>query len=144
MLEVLVLMGGITTHPFSPSHIQNRYKNRIGDYGTIFNPYTMIMMGNNSFKTGILYGTDSVGGTILGSVSHVKLHENIGFVFGGYNYNESLYKERKLKSPSINGITPILGMDVSFKLYEGKTYTIESHNLLSVITTHSIGIKFKF
>lgn len=137
-------MGGITTHPISPSHIQNRYKNRIGDYGTILNPYTMVMMGNNTFKTGILYGTDSAGGEILGSVNHVKLHNNIGLVFGGYNYNEKLYQKRGLKSPNINGITPILGMDVSFKLYEGKSYTIESHNLLSVITTHSIAIKFNF
>lgn len=142
MLEALVLVGGITFHPFSPSNIQNRYKNHIGDYGMIFNPYTAVMLGSDRFKTGAIVGTDSVGGSILGSISHFKLTSNLGLVVGGYNYNRSTFKAKKLTSKNIAGITPIVGIDVSFKLYEGKNYTVESHNVLGLITTHAIGIKF--
>ena len=142
-MEMLILLGGLTTHPFSPSFIQDRYKNHLGN-GIISNPYAGLMIGSDIFKTGILLGKDSVNGTIYGSISQFKLHNNISFVFGGYNYNKNIYKDRGLTSPNFRGITPIVGLDLNFELYKGKGYTIESHNILSGITTHSIGIKFKF
>lgn len=143
MIEALVLVGGITTHPTSPARAESRYKNRIASPGVIANPYSAVTVGNSTFKTGVIYGTDSVGAAILGSVSHLKLTDNIGFVFGGYNYNKKEFHAKNLESPNFGGITPLIGADISFKLYEGKGYVIESHNILSVITTHSVGIKFE-
>lgn len=143
-MELLILMGGLTFHPISPRNLDQHYNNHIGPLGMIANPYGVILVGDNRHKIGVIHGLDSVGGKILGPIIHTKLTENFAFVVGGYNYNRSIYNSRGMASPSIGGITPIIGLDANFELYRGKSYAIESHNILSIITTHSIGIKFEY
>jgi len=142
MVEILALVGGITTHPLDSGNISSRYKNAIVSNGVIANPYSAVLAGNNKYKTGILYGVDSLGGSIIGSISHITLHQNIGIVLGGYNYNKDLFESKGVVPPNIAGITPVIGFDFNFNIYKSRSFSIESHNIISTITTHSVGVKF--
>jgi hypothetical protein len=142
MVEILALVGGITTHPLDPSKTSSKYKNTIASNGTIVNPYSAVLAGNNKYKTGVLYGVDSLGGSIIGSISYISLHQNIGIVVGGYNYNKDLFESKGVVPPNIAGITPVIGFDFNFNIYKSRAFSIESHNIISTITTHSLGVKF--
>lgn len=138
MMEALILVGGLTFHPMNPDA---NYANKIAPVGGIVNPYSIVMMGSSTIKGGMILGRDSKNRPISGLTGSYQFHNNLALVVGGYNdtgHNQNTVKMFNKK------LVPVLGVDASFKLYQGKGYSIESHNVLSIITTHSIGVKFDF
>ena len=131
-------MGGLTTHPFNPNF--NR-SNVIGSFGTIYNPYNIIMVGDDKIKAGVISGFDSIEKPIFGPILSFKLHDNISAIGGFYNDNGHNKVTFKLNNVDY---TPVIGGDIHFKLYNSNKFSIESHNVISIITTHSIGINIKF
>ena len=136
MLNLLVLLGGLTTHPFNPE-----FKQSVAPMGTILNPYSIIALGSDTSKLGFIMGQDSMKRSISGPIYVHKLHDNISFVGGFYNDNG----HNRIKFNVIDrNYVPMIGVNIQFKMYESDRFSIESHNLISVITTHSVGINFKF
>lgn len=131
-----ILLGGLTHHYMLP---QGNYCNTINSNGTILNPYTIVLMGSKTLKTGVILGTDSVCAPIYGSVSSVNVYKNLDFMVGGYNTNSAEFINRRLNPISINGVTPIIGFDYRIKLY--KNITLDT--LVSVgIITHALRVDF--
>jgi hypothetical protein len=131
-----ILLGGLTHHYMLP---QGNYCNKVNSNGSILNPYTIVLVGNTTLKTGAILGTDSVCAPIYGSVSSVSVYKNLDFMVGGYNTNSGAFQERGLNPISINGITPIIGFDYRIKLY--KNITLDT--LVSVgIITHALRVDF--
>lgn len=131
-----ILYGGITHH-YLASNLP--YCNRMNNYGTIHNEYVIALAGTKEAKIGVLSGKDSACGSIFGPVATFSISENVDFVLGGYNTNFDKFKKLGIEPPSINVITPIVGLDFKIKL----TDNVSIDNLVSIgIITHSIRVDF--
>jgi hypothetical protein len=136
---VLSLLYGGITHHYLASNLP--YCNRINNntFGTIHNEYVIGLIGDEDFKVGVLSGKDSACGNILGPITTTKITEDLDFVLGGYNTNFNKFNKLGIEPPSINGITPVIGVDYKIKL----TDNVSIDNLISVgIITHSLRVDF--
>jgi hypothetical protein len=132
--------GGITHHYISKG---SNYCNKLNSFGTINNQYIIAMAGNDKFKAGFLYGTDSVCANIYGPITSFNLASNIDFIAGGYNANYSDFKERGLRPISIAGITPVAGFNFKIPIIKTESYKVSLDSLVSVgIITHAITVSF--
>ena len=101
------------------------------------------MAGTSKARLGVLAGTDSVCGRILGPISSFRVSENVDLMLGGYNTNISNFKARGIEPPSFYGITPVAGLDFKIPLIKTNTYQVNLDNLVSVgIVTHAISVSF--
>lgn len=131
-----ILLGFLTHHYIG--HNLN-YCNSINSYGTIHNPYAVVLVGNKKNKLGFIKGKDSACGDIFGPVGSIGLSDNVDFVAGGYNTNFKEFEKLGTKPPSINGITPVLGLNYKIPI----TNNIKLNNIISIgIITHAISIDF--
>lgn len=135
-----ILLGGITHH-YLASNLN--YCNTINDVGTIYNQYTIVMVGNENAKLGFLKGRDSACGDIFGPISSFKVSDNVDFVLGGYNTNIQAFEERGILPPTIGGITPVVGFNFKIPLIKTRSYEVNLNNLISFgIATHAISVDF--
>jgi hypothetical protein len=139
MISTLIF-GGITTHLIGSNL---NYCNKLNNYGTIHNEYIIAMVGSNNTQFGVIKGRDSVCSNIIGPIGSIRLGKNFRFIAGGYNTNRKQFAERGIISPSVAGVTPVIGIDYEIHLYKSNNFEIVAHNLVSFgITTHSIGVNF--
>lgn len=139
---ISLLFGGITHHYIGSSL---PYCGRINNnnFGTIHNEYVIGMVGDDNFKFGLISGKDSACGNILGPVLSKNVYGNLDFVLGGYNTNKGAFYKRNLEAPSINGITPIIGLNYKINLYKNNNFKINLENVISYgIITHSLSLNF--
>jgi len=135
-----LMLGGITHHFLAPNL---NYCNSINDVGTIANEYVVGMAGTEDFKVGFIKGKDSACGNITGAISSINLYENVDFMIGGYNTNFQEFKQIGVEPPSINGITPILGLNFKIPVYKTENTRVSIDNLVSIgIVTHAISFTF--
>lgn len=131
-----ILLGGLTHH-FLGSNLP--YCNRINNFGSIVNPYAVVMRGTEDLKAGFILGTDSACGSIVGPVSSFKLSDNVDFIAGVYNTNFREFNKLGIEPPSIAGLTPVLGINYKVKL--NKTLSLD--NIVSIgIISHAISFSF--
>lgn len=131
-----ILLGGLTHH-FLGSSLP--YCNRINNFGSIVNPYAVVMRGTEDLKAGFILGTDSACGSIVGPVSSFKLSDNVDFIAGAYNTNFKEFNKLGIEPPSIAGLTPIVGINYKVKLNK----TLSLNNIVSVgIISHAISFSF--
>lgn len=101
------------------------------------------MAGTSKARLGVLAGRDSACGRILGPISSFRVSENVDLMLGGYNTNFNSFKARGIESPSIYGITPVVGLDFKISLIKTDTFRVDLDNLVSVgIVTHAISVSF--
>jgi hypothetical protein len=137
---ISIIYGGITHHYLASSL---PYCNRINNSGTIHNEYVIGLVGSQDFKIGILSGKDSACGNITGPIMAAKISENVDFMLGGYNTNFKEFHKLGIEPPSMNGYTPIVGLDFKLNLYDGENFDIKLDNLVSLgIITHAVSINF--
>jgi hypothetical protein len=135
-LIISILLGGITHHYLGSSLA---YCNSLNKFGTIYSPYTVVMLGDKEKKLGFIKGKDSACGDIFGPVASFYLSENVDFIAGSYNANFKAFEERGMVPPSVFGITPILGINYKIPI----TKNIEIANVVSIgIISHSISFSF--
>jgi len=133
---ISIMLGGLTHHYIGSSF---NYCNKLNDFGSIANPYTVVMAGTKNSKIGLITGKDSVCANILGPISSFYLKENLDVIVGGYNVNREEFKKRQIEPLSIGGFTPVLGVNYKLPI----TNNISINNLISFgIITQSIGINF--
>ena len=131
-----ILLGGLTHH-FLGSSLP--YCNRVNNFGSIVNPYTVVMGGTKDIKAGIILGTDSACGTIVGPVSSFKLSDNVDFIAGAYNTNFKEFNKLGIAPPSIAGLTPVVGINYKIKLNK----TLGLDNIISIgIVSQALSISF--
>ena len=131
-----ISLGGLTHH-FLGSNLP--YCNRINNFGSIVNPYAVVMRGTEDLKAGFILGTDSACGSIVGPVSSFKLSDNVDFIAGAYNTNFKEFNKLGIEPPSIAGLTPIVGINYKVKL--NKTLSLD--NIVSIgIISHAISFSF--
>lgn len=119
------------------------YCNTVNNVGSIYNQYTIIMAGNKDVKAGIIRGTDSACGNIVGPLSSFRINDNFDFMLGGYNTNFNSFKKRNMIPVSFGNVTPIIGVDFKLFLYKSKSTSISIDNLISFgIITHAISWSF--
>jgi len=133
---ISIMLGGLTHH-YVGSNLN--YCNKINNFGSIANPYVVVMAGNKNSKIGLITGKDSVCANIVGPISSFYIKENLDVIVGGYNVNRAEFKEREIQPFSISGFTPVLGINYKIPI----TKNISVNNLVSFgIITQSIGINF--
>lgn len=131
-----ILLGGLTHHYILSTA---NYCNKINSNGSILNPYSIAMIGTNKIKSGIIIGKDSVCSPIYGSITSYNIYNNLDLMIGGYNTNIKQFHKKNIEPPSINGITPVLGLDYRIKLQNNITLD----TLVSVgIITHALRVDF--
>lgn len=137
---VSLLFGGITHHFISP---QLNYCNLINDFGTIKHEYVIGLVGNESAKVGVIKGRDSACGSIFGVAGTITMTKNLEFIAGAYNTNFKEFNARKINPPSIDGATPILGLNYKIPLYKSDKTSVSLDNIVSMgIITHAINFTF--
>lgn len=137
---ISLMFGAITNHFIG--HDLN-YCNKMNNVGTIHNEYVIAMAGSKDVQVGLIKGKDSVCADISGLISSFRLDDNFRLIIGGYNTNEKQFKQRGIEPPTINGITPVIGIDYEIYLHKSDNLELVLHNLVSLgITTHSIGVNF--
>lgn len=131
-----ILLGGLTHH-FLGSSLP--YCNRVNNFGSIVNPYAVVMKGTEDVRVGFILGTDSACGTIVGPVSSFKLSDNIDFIAGAYNTNFKEFNKLGIKPPNIVGLTPMIGINYKIKLNK----SISLDNIISFgIVSHAVSFSF--
>ncbi len=131
-----ILLGGLTHH-FLGSSLP--YCNRVNNFGSIVNPYTVVMTGTEDLKAGFILGTDSACGTIAGPISSFKLSDNVDFIAGFYNTNFREFNKIGIKPSNIAGLTPVVG--INYKVRLSKSISLD--NIISVgIVSHAVSFSF--
>ncbi len=135
---ISLLYGGITHHYLNPDLA---YCSRINNnnFGTIHNEYVIGLVGSEEIKIGGLVGKDSACANIYGPVMTFKLNTYFDFVLGGYNTNTKAFHKMGMEPPSINGVTPVIGID--FKLPLNRYLSLDTVISYGIIT-HAIRINF--
>lgn len=132
-----LLIGGLTHH-YIGSNLP--YCNTVNNWGTIQHEYVAGMIGSKDFQAGIIVGKDSACGNIVGPITSTRINKNFSVVLGGYNTNYNDFRKKGIEPPSINGITPVAGMDYSLFLTEN----ISLDTVVSIgIITHGIKITLR-
>lgn len=135
-----LMLGGITHHFISPNL---NYCGLINDVGTIRNEYVVGLVGNELAKVGFIKGKDSACANIFGTVGTVRITDNLDFIVGGYNTNYREFKSRKIDPPSIDGVTPIVGLNLKLPLFKTPTTSVSLDNIVSMgIISHAISFTF--
>ena len=131
-----ILLGGLTHH-FLGSSLP--YCNRVNNFGSIVNPYAVVMTGTEDLKAGFILGTDSACGTIAGPISSFKLSDNVDFIAGFYNTNFREFNKIGIEPPNIAGLTPVVG--INYKVRLSKSISLD--NIISVgIVSHAVSFSF--
>lgn len=135
-LITTILIGGLTHHYLGSSL---PYCNKVTNFGSIVNPYTVVMRGTEDLRAGFILGTDSACGTIAGPIVSFKKTENVDFVMGFYNTNFRNFHERNIAPPSIFNATPIVGLNYKIPI----TKNIKLENVVSFgIISQALSISF--
>ena len=135
-----ILYGGITHH-YMASNLP--YCNTINGSGSIHNEYVIGLVGSKDSKVGFIKGKDSACGNIFGVLASLAIDENVDFIIGGYNTNFKDFEKLGIIPPSINGVTPLVGLDFKIPIYTSENFSIKIDNLFSIgIITHSISLNF--
>lgn len=124
---------------FMTHHVINSSLDYCGSLhrGTITNSGIALMYDYGDIDIGLLLGTDSTCSPIVGSINKYKLSNNVGFVFGAYNYNRKEFEKRNLDGFYVGNITPFIGINYDIRI-TGRIYLA---NFISpVIITHGIRI----
>jgi hypothetical protein len=133
---ISILLGGITHHYIGSNF---NYCNKINNYGTIANPYAVVLAGDENKKLGAILGKDSACGNIFGPMSSIRLSNNIDFIAGFYNTNKEKFEKIGLVSPSIYGVTPVVGANYKIPI----TKKVSLNNIISIgVITHAISFNF--
>ena len=133
---ISILQGGITHHYTAPNL---NYCNTINNVGSIYNQYTIVMVGSKNAKVGFLKGKDSVCANIAGPISSFRISNNVDFMLGGYNANSNAFRKRNMVPIEFGGVTPVVGFNFKIPI----TKSIEINNLVSIgIVTHAISVSF--
>lgn len=139
---ISLLLGGITHH-FIGSSLPYCGRINNNDFGTIQNSYVIGMIGDDDLKIGIISGKDSACANIVGPVVSARMAENLDFVLGAYNTNFKSFHKLGIQPPSINGQTPIVGLNYKINLYDGDNFKVNINNIVSVgIVSHALSIDF--
>ncbi len=135
-LTTSVLLG-LMTHHYVGSSLP--YCNTINNWGTIQNPYAVVMVGDDRIRGGLIAGKDSACGDIVGPVGALSIIDSVQIVMGAYNTNTKKFADRGIQVPSIGGMTPVLGLDYSIPIT--KRLFLDTIVSLGVIT-HAIRVTF--
>jgi hypothetical protein len=139
-----------TYHWFDAYGASDKYANRVNDNGRLINNsvYGFGLDGESRIHT-VLVGEDSIGSPIVGYVNSPK--SMFGFVFGAYSNDKRPWKKSGVINPTVigldyrYGVIPIIGVEFSPKLYEGKDFYIKFRNVITpVITNHSLVLGVDF
>ena len=131
------VLFGIMTHHFIGSDLP--YCNTLNASGTIQNPYAVVMAGNEDAKLGAIVGKDSACGDIVGPIGSVRIRRHISFVLGFYNTNFKEFRALGMEPPSVGGVTPVAGVDISVPIAGPVSFdTIISMGII----THAIRMDF--
>lgn len=133
---ITIMLGGLTHH-YVGSNLN--YCNKVSNFGSIINPYTVAMYGTKTKKAGIIVGKDSVCGNIIGPITSFSFNKSLDVIAGGYNTNKDKFNNRQIQPMSIGNITPVLGLNYKIPLSK----SLSLNNVISFgIITHAIGIEF--
>jgi hypothetical protein len=137
-----ILYGGITHH-YMASNLNYCSRINNNNFGTIHNEYVIGLVGSKDNKVGFIKGKDSACGNIFGGIATMNMSENLDFVIGGYNANSKTFEKRGIITPSISGITPVIGLDFKIPLYEEGDFKVSIDNVVSFgIITHALSVSF--
>lgn len=135
------LLYGTIVHHYINNNL--RFCNEINEHGSVYNQTFVALIGDENKKIGFLKGNDCACGDIFGPISSFTLANNLEFLVGGYNTNYREFENLGIESPSILGITPVLGLDFRIPIYENKNFKVTIDNLVSIGTiTHALRVDF--
>lgn len=116
-------MGGLTYHLWNPQGINSEFSNKIsGDGSLIFTGLLGIGVVDEHYTYRVFIGQNSIGEQMFGSMVSYTWEMGrfrAGPVFGFYDQDDGKFLKKGIQPFSLGfGIVPIIGAEVSAKVYE--------------------------